>query len=160
LRYSAITMSAIETAKEIGRIAATATLGKDVIDLLKEKVALLAEQVTTLEQEKVILNTQNADLKKKVVDLQQQLSGITPDTDAIEPDAVKFLQVLFRLGQNPSIDQLAAALGIAKGMAEYHRDSLTNLQMIRRFQTMPTTYGLLPKGREYVVKKVLPPTAS
>jgi len=47
-------MSAIDTAKEIGRIASTATLGKDVIDLFEKKVALLAEQVTTLETENTL----------------------------------------------------------------------------------------------------------
>jgi hypothetical protein len=37
-------MSAMDTAKEIARIASTASLGKDVIELLEKKVGLLAEQ--------------------------------------------------------------------------------------------------------------------
>ena len=51
-------MSAIDTAKEIARIASTASLGKDVIELLEKKVGLLAEQITTLE-------TENANLKQR-----------------------------------------------------------------------------------------------
>jgi hypothetical protein len=40
-------MSALDTVKELGRMATTATLTKDVIDLFDKKVALLTEQVTT-----------------------------------------------------------------------------------------------------------------
>jgi predicted RNase H-like nuclease (RuvC/YqgF family) len=65
-------MSALDTAKEIGRIASTASLGKDVTDLFEKKVALLTEQVTALE-------TENANLKQKVYDLEQELDRLRPN---------------------------------------------------------------------------------
>jgi hypothetical protein len=52
-------MNASELAHEAARLAATHTLSKDVIDLLKEKLSLLEEKVEQLEKE-------NAQLKKKV----------------------------------------------------------------------------------------------
>src|SRR5262249_12644146 len=67
----AINMSALDTAKEIGRIAAATTLGKDVIDLLEKKITLLTEQVTTLEAE-------NKNLKVKVHDLEQERNRLQP----------------------------------------------------------------------------------
>jgi hypothetical protein len=44
-------MGATDTIKEFARIATTAGLTKDVIDLLDKKASLLAEQVVALEQE-------------------------------------------------------------------------------------------------------------
>ena len=70
-------MSALETAKEIGRIASTASLGKDVTDLFEKKVALLTEQVTALE-------TENANLKQRVYDLEQELDRLRPGQGGLE----------------------------------------------------------------------------
>ena len=66
-------MSAFDIAKEIRRMAATATLSKDVIDLFEKTLALLTDQITTLEAEK-------ANLKKQVENLQQQLNRLRPNT--------------------------------------------------------------------------------
>ncbi len=106
-------MSAIDTAKEIARIASTASLGKDVIELLEKKVGLLAEQITTLETEK-------ANLKQKVANLDQQFAG----------DAIRFLKLLFEHDKGLTISQIAGSLGISKGMAEYHHDVLLDAEMV------------------------------
>jgi predicted RNase H-like nuclease (RuvC/YqgF family) len=139
-------MSALDTAKEIGRMAATATLGKDVIDLFEKKVALLTEQVAALEAE-------NAELKKKVENFEHELASLKPKGE-LEKDTVRFLQLLFQ--QPLTISQIANALGISKGMAEYHRDVLDRAKMIGlpMIVTMgrENPYHLLAKGREYLVK--------
>ena len=57
-------MSVLDLAKEIRRMAATATLSQDVIDLFEKTVGLLTEQVTKLEAE-------NSNLKKQVENLQR-----------------------------------------------------------------------------------------
>src|ERR1051325_7704845 len=114
-------MSALDTAKEIGRMAATATLSKDVIDLFEKKVALLTEQVATLE-------TENANLNQKVAGLQQQLDRFHPKGE-LQPDAVRFLKLLFQQ-DGLTVSQIAGALGIQKGMAEFHRDVLVKGKMI------------------------------
>src|SRR5437764_13620478 len=102
-------MSAIDTAKEIARIASTATLGKDVIDLLEKKVTLLRDQVTTLE-------TQNTDLKRKVANLGQQLAGVPPKGE-LHPDAVRLLKLLFEHDGGVTVSAVAGELGISMELA-------------------------------------------
>jgi hypothetical protein len=141
-------MSAIDTAKEIARIASTATLGKDVIDLLEKKVTLLAEQVTTLE-------TENTNLKQKVANLEQQRAGAPPKGE-LHPDAIRFLKLLFKHDRGLTVSQIAGALGISKGMAEYHHDVLLDAEMIGSPVIMPIrgelTVFLKAKGRAYLVE--------
>jgi hypothetical protein len=64
-------MSATDTAKEVIRLATTAGLSKDVIDLLEKKSALLTEQVAALERE-------NTQLKLEVAQLRTQLKNSQP----------------------------------------------------------------------------------
>ena len=141
-------MSAIDTAKEIARIASTATLGKDVIDLLEKKVTLLTEQVTTLE-------TQNTDLKQKVTNLGQQLAGVPPKGE-LHPDAVRLLKLLFEHDGGLTVSEVAGALGISKGMAQYHYDVLLDAEMVdlRLITLMGDKLTLLlkPTGRAYLVE--------
>lgn len=141
-------MSAIDTAKEIARIASTASLGKDVIDLLEKKIALLAEQLTTLE-------TESANLKQKVASLEEQLTRVPP-TREFHPDAIRFLKLLFKHDRGLTLSQIAGALGISKGMAEYHHDVLLDAEMVGSPLIMPMrtelTVFLKPKGRAYLVE--------
>jgi cell division protein FtsB len=87
-------MSALDTVKELGRMATTATLTKDVIDLFSQKVELLEKQVATLEQENAALKTENTNLQKKVEHLEQQLDRLHPkgelhkDARQISPTAL------------------------------------------------------------------------
>ena len=140
-------MSAIDTAKEIGRIAAATTLGKDVIDLLEKKITLLTEQITTLE-------TENANLKKKITDVEQEIDRFRPK-DELHKDAVRVLQLLFRQ-DGLTVSQIASYLGIVKGMAEYHRDVLEQAKMIGLPMAVmmgkEPPYHLRAAGREYLVK--------
>ena len=143
-------MSALDTAKEIGRMTATATLGKDVIDLLKEKVALLAEQVAALE-------TENRDLKAKAYELEQQLKNIKPKGD-LEGDTVTVLQLIFEHdGLTPS--QIASALKMKQGIAEYHCETLRQRKMLSfafiRTLGAEDAYYMAQPGREYLVKNGL-----
>ena len=141
-------MSAIDTAKEIARIASTASLGKDVIDLFEKKVVLLAEQVTTLE-------TENANLKQKAADFEQQLTGVRPK-GKLHPDAIRFLKLLFENDRGLTISQIAGSLGISKGMAEYHHDVLLDLEMVGlqviTHKGSVLTVFLEAKGRAYLVE--------
>lgn len=149
-------MSAIDTAKEIAKIAVTSGLSGEIINFLEKKIVLLAEQITMLESE-------NTSLKKKVQSLERQLASLSPPPGGIDQVSFKFLKLLFEHG-DLSLEELAASLGISKGMAEYHRDLLSQADMIQQtrigIETIsgftPAAYGLLPKGREYVVKNSEP----
>ncbi len=48
-------MGALDTAREIVKIAVSSGLGQELIALLEKKSALLSEQVSTLESEKAVL---------------------------------------------------------------------------------------------------------
>jgi DNA-binding MarR family transcriptional regulator len=143
-----IRMSAMDTAKEIARIASTASLGKDVIELLEKKVSLLAEQVTTLE-------TENANLKQKVANLDQQFAAALL-TGKLHPEAIRFLKLLFEHDKGLTVSQIASSLGISKGMAEYHHDVLLNAEMVGSSVRMPKGSALIifleAKGRAYLVE--------
>src|SRR5438309_668694 len=141
-------MSAIDTAKEIARIASTARLGKDVIELLEKKVGFVADQITTLE-------TENAQLKQKVANINQQFAGPRPKSD-LHPDAISFLQLLFEHDKGFTVSQIAGSLGISKGMAAYHHDILLDAEMVGPSVRMPKGTALKvfleAKGRAYLVE--------
>ena len=141
-------MSAIDTAKEIARIASATSLGKDVIDLLEKKVGLLSEQITTLE-------TENANLKQKVANIDQQFAGALPKGE-LHPDAIRFLKLLFEHDKGLTVSQIASSLGISKGMAEYHHDVLLDAEMVGLAFRMPKGSALKvflgAKGRAYLVE--------
>ena len=142
-------MSAIDTAKEIARIASTASLGKDVIDLLEKKVGLLTEQITTLE-------TENANLKQKVANIDQQFAGARPKGE-LHPDAIRFLKLLFEHDTGLTVSQIADSLGISTGMAEYHHDVLLDAEMVSLSVRMPKGSALIvfleARGRAYLVEQ-------
>ena len=145
-------MSAIDTAKEIARIAVTSGLSSEIIELLEKKGVLLTEQVAVLERE-------NRQVKAKVKELEQQLADLGPASGGLDKVSLDFLKLLFERDEL-STEAIAASLGISKGMAEYHRDLLSQADMIQQtrigvesdFGSSPAAYGILPKGQQYVVK--------
>src|SRR5438552_205582 len=100
-------MSALDTVRELGRMATTATHTKDVIDLFKEQVVLLEKQIATLEQENTTLKTENANLKAKLYDLEQELSRMKPKQDLAD-DTIKALRLFF--DHDLTASQIANAL--------------------------------------------------
>jgi chromosome segregation ATPase len=145
-------MSALDTAKELGRMAATATLSKDAIGLFEKKVALLTEQVAALE-------TENAELKNEAGNLEKELTSLRQKEGRLEEGAEKFLVLLFRQGDSLSTDAIAAELNISQGMAQYHADALYQREMIGwagvADRDSGRSYSLCAKGREYVIKNGL-----
>lgn len=142
-------MGALDTVKELGRIATTATHTKDVIDLFEKKVGLLTEQVAALE-------TENTNLKQQVENLNQELERIRPKQDRLEEGAEKILRLLFDCHRGDELhfsDVIASALRMNKGVAQYHCDVLYEAEYIGMagFEQ----YYLYPKGRAYVVKYLL-----
>jgi predicted nuclease with TOPRIM domain len=147
-------MGALDTAKEIAKIAVTSGLSTEIIGLLEKKITLLTEQVTALEQEKSVFETENSNLKKKIENLEQQLERLRPKDD-LHPDAIGFLKLLF-VHSNLGIPGIMASLGITKGMAEYHRDNLLKAKMIARpnfgVAGQQTKYHIRAEGRAYLVE--------
>lgn len=140
-------MSALDTAKELGRMAATATLSKDVIDLFEKKVALLTEQVAALQ-------TENANLKQKVKSLEQELDRFSPKSEELAEIEVSFLQLLAQRNFM-SVREIAASLGISKVKAEHHRDVLEKEALIKAPMAGQDAYALAEKGRAYLARRGL-----
>lgn len=76
-------MSALDTAKDIARIASTAGLGKDVIDLLEKKAALLTEEIASLRAKVSRLETENTDLRQQLQRAQPQSDGFVESTGVL-----------------------------------------------------------------------------
>ena len=125
----------------------TSGLSKEIIELLEKKIVLLTEQVTTLV-------TENADLKNQVGNLEQELTRLRP-TDGLKPDTVRVLKLIFD-NQALTISQIAGALKMSVGMAQYHIDILNKAKMAAlpafRSVNRETPYQLLSAGREYLVE--------
>jgi len=141
-------MSATDIAKEIIRIANTATLGKDVIDLLKEKVALLTEEIDTLRSKASSLEVENADLKASLQSLQPG--------DVLPKETADVLQFFFDQGHELSIEQVAQRFQFQMSVAEYHFDVLRKRRFVRPTRAISArssgAYGLTQEGRGYVMQ--------
>lgn len=124
-------------------MATTATLTKDVIDLFEKKVGLLAEQVAALE-------TENTNLKKQVANLGQELHSLRPQNERVEEGAEKILALLFEQDDSIHTDYIAELVGMKKGVAQYHMDTLYERDLLGFAGVQ--TYGLTPKGRAYVMR--------
>lgn len=70
-----IGINVTDTAKEIARIATTAGLSKDVIDLLEKKLALLIEENTALATKVSRLEIENGQLRAQLQNSQPTTSG-------------------------------------------------------------------------------------
>ena len=85
-------MGATDIAKDAIRIASTAGLSKDVIDLLNEKITLLDGKIADLESE-------NAELKEKIKELKAQSVSESHLPNSLDTPT---LLVLYALGNNPA----------------------------------------------------------
>jgi regulator of replication initiation timing len=131
-------MSALDTAKEIVRMANTAGLTKDVIDLLEKKSALLKEQVGMLENENTQLKLDNANLR-------QQLHRLQPVAHGLPDEQLAVLKVLESHERNWKPEEVATTLGI-----DVHRTHflLTKLSKEKCSREFLTGFQITDKGRE------------
>src|SRR6202011_4152334 len=102
-------MSAIDTAREIAKIAVTSGLSSEIIGLLEKKVALLTAQVTSLTENLALSESENLNLKQKVYDLEQEIDRLRPKKGGLEEGAEAILKVLFEHGRPLSIEQIAGS---------------------------------------------------
>lgn len=146
-------MGAYEMAKDAARLASTATLGKDVIDLLNAKLALLAEQAKTLEAENGTLKAENANLKAQLQHLQPKPSGL-------EDDTVKILKLFFDRAEDLNAPFIAQQFQMKPSVVDYHIDLLLQKRFIRQsrvgFDTYegssPSWFEIGSDGRAFIVK--------
>jgi FtsZ-binding cell division protein ZapB len=148
-------INATETVKDFIRVAQTAGLSKDVIDLLEKKVALLAEQVASLEQENSTLLRENRNLHLVNEDLKKQLDNARPKGDELDELSTKILVSLanFQGGNAITDRELIQQLGIPKAKGDYHFDQLRNRKFIHSSSGAVgrgAFYFATTAGREYL----------
>ena len=120
-------MSLSDTAKEAIRLASTAGIGKDVIDLLTQKVTLLDEKLLesnlSLEKARLKIGELLAENKK----LRKQ---IAPDEDdRIHPKQEEILEVLHK-SETLSVEQISQVIGVSPPDTKYHLDKLDVLEFV------------------------------
>lgn len=141
-------MSATDIAKEIVRIATTATLSKDVIDLLEKKLSLLTEEIESLRSKVSHLEVENATLKA-------QLQHLRP-ADELPKETADVLQFFFDQGRDLSIEQVAQQFHFQTSVAEYHLGVLEKRRFVRQTRAVSVqssgAFGLTQDGRGYVMQ--------
>jgi regulator of replication initiation timing len=131
-------MSAIDTAKEVLRMASTAGIAKEVIELMEKKLALLTQQVAALDSENGRLKMENAHLRAQMEHLQPAAHGLTDEQLAI-------LKVLESVDRNFTPEEVAARVGAKRERTHY---LLTKLRSAKYVYEVPVGFHIEDKGRE------------
>jgi hypothetical protein len=148
--------------------------------ILKEQLELLRDQISALEKENGALKSEIAILKHKqnqnesqfnkaieeIEGLNQVIEGPKKDDTKPHLDAVteKVLKLFFDKSRDMSVNEVAGALSMDIGTAQYHFDLLLESNLIiqtgvgltsfRRSESAPL-FELTLSGREYVVNNIL-----
>lgn len=155
-------MSATETVKDVVRIATTAGLAKDVIDLLQVKTVLLTDQVSTLEKDNVALaqeNTtllrENRNLKLENEKLKGELQNSRPKSDELYEIATKMLVTLANFDGSITDGELIQRLGLPKAKGDYHFDQLQKRKFVNSSggqMGRGMFFYVTSAGRDYLAK--------
>jgi regulator of replication initiation timing len=156
-------MGATDTIKEFARIAATAGLTKDVIDLLDKKASLLAEQVAALEQENTTLLRENRNLVLENQQLKAQIQNARPKGDELDQKTRSILIHFFKEAGDIPCEEIAQRFQIELSAAQYHLDILLQKEFVILARIgfsswqgeFPALFSIASKGRKYVVENGL-----
>ena len=153
-------MSAIDIAKDAIKIATTAGLSKDVIDLLEKKLALLTEEVLFFKDSLAKSIAENEELKLTVVNLEEQIQNLSPQEDRLDKECEEILFLLFEADRKLTIDQATKHFQLHPSVAKAHFDTLRQKRfvffrsaIITDFgRSRPAEYELTSEGRGYAMK--------
>lgn len=110
-------MDITNIAKDAIRIANTAGLSKDVIDLLTAKITLLDEKLIETKAAFSDVMMENQKLRK-------QLADLTPVQESLPEPQTKILQLLHH-NESLSVEQIAGSIGISAPDTKGHLDALS-----------------------------------
>lgn len=117
-------MGAIDLAKDAIKIATTAGLSKDVIDLLEKKLALMTEEGLFFKESLAKAITENETLKLKIINLEEELQSLSPQEDRLDKECEEILPLLLETDRRPTIDQVTAHFKTHPSVAKAHFDTL------------------------------------
>jgi predicted nuclease with TOPRIM domain len=146
---------------------------KEHLDLLREQISILEKENSALKSENAILkgkgNTTESKLNKATKEIERlnefikvpKKEGKKPHLDAVTE---KVLKLFFDKSRDMSVNEVAGALSMDIGTAQYHFDLLFESNLIIQTGIGPTSFRsresvplfeLTLSGREYVVKNIL-----
>lgn len=148
-------------AKEAIRLASTAGLGKDVIDLLTTKLDLLTQELAITKAQLSDAKSENTKLKTENEELKEQIQNIIPRPDRLKKKTVETLLHFFKEAGAISSERISELLGVEKSVADYHVDILKAEGFVRRYSMgvrvmggyTPPKYIITDSGRAYVIEK-------
>ncbi|MBU1055771.1 MAG: hypothetical protein KKC46_18375 [Proteobacteria bacterium] len=122
-------MGAFDIAKDAVRIASTAGLSKDVIDLLEKKLSLLTEEIDTLHLKISNFETKVSHLEAENTNLKKQLQHLQPASN-FSKETSDILHIFFDFGKELSVDDIVSALSLGISVINFHFDILQENNMI------------------------------
>jgi regulator of replication initiation timing len=149
-------MSAIDTAKDVVRIASTAGLAKDVIDLMEKKIALLTGEIDDLTLKNTALSKRTSSLVIENSQLRAQLGN--PQPVVLDDACTKMLQAVANATGDITKQDLFEQLGLPLAKGDHLFDQLSEHAFIeQRGMNLMTggRYGATKKGRDYLSRKNL-----
>ena len=153
-------MSAVDLAKDAIKIAATAGLSKDVIDLLEKKLALITEEGLFFKDSLAKSISENEVLKLMIVNLKEQIQNLSPQEDRLDKECEEILFLLFETNRKLTVDTVTQHFGLHPSVTQAHFDTLrkkiyvwTRGRVVSDFApSRPAEYELTSEGREYAMK--------
>ena len=151
---------------DIIKIATSAGLGKDVIDLLEKKLSLLSEEMSALEEQLDSLKQENTELKAESFDLQKKLKQFEGNKenqvnlpDGFDQTSQKVLELMFEHPRAIGTNFISSQTGVEVGIVQYHLDVLEGyIRMVSPEvdfgggRRNPASYQLTPEGRALHMK--------
>ena len=146
--------------------------------ILKEQLEFLRDQISALEEENGALKSEIAILKQKQNENESQINKAIKEKERLNQvterpkkvdarprlDAVteKVLKLFFEKSRDMSIPEVAGALSLDMGTAQYHLDLLSEAKLIiqittgdkssRMGESGPALFELSYLGREYLIE--------
>ncbi|MGD0017298.1 MAG: hypothetical protein ABSC38_07270 [Verrucomicrobiia bacterium] len=139
-------MSVSDTAKDVIRIASTAGLSKDVIDLMEKKLSLLTEELQSAQARIKELESENADLHSKI----PNASPTAPTFTAEEKSIIRCLACW----QDGGDQELAQVLRQTIGAIKKYLNKLKQIGFSDSSSYMPqmgTIWYLTDRGNAFAV---------
>lgn len=133
------------------------------LELAADKYSKLESELAELKVENAALRQERATLQAEVVELKQAHAVLQDGGAALEPDEDRILGIMFEKASSMSLDQVCRTCGIQVAVCQYHFDRLLRAEMIRQTRASirvtaappsPALFGLTPKGREHVVRRM------
>lgn len=146
-------MDITNLAKDAIRIANTAGLSKDVIDLLTAKITLLDEKLIETKAAFSEVMLENQKLRKQVDDMK-------PVDDGLDDPACEVLKLLFMNSEGLDMRSICSHLNIEHGVTSFHVGVLLEREFIgftKRvlpgMRSSSNIFYIKQPGRSYVMKK-------